>query len=127
MLFSARMIVAMFLTKNLCMDWRAGEKYLAQHLIDYDPIMNSGGWQWSASCGTDTQPYRIFNIWTQTKRYDAECLYIKKWVPELQKVSVSDILDWDKKWIKHRGTYVEPIVDHTTSAREAKLMLKREI
>lgn len=141
----ARMIVAMFLTKNLCMDWRAGEQYLAKHLLDYDPAANSGGWQWSASTGTDTQPYRyifsahqvvvtsdfsfagrIFNIWTQTKRYDPDCAYVKKWIPELRSIANKDILDWDKCYKRHKGVYFVPIVDHAASAKEAKSMLKRE-
>ena len=116
----------MFLTKNLCMDWRAGEKYLAQHLLDYDPASNSGGWQWSASTGTDTQPYRIFNIWTQARRYDPDCAYIKKWIPELCNIPVKDILGWDTSSKKYKGTYCEPIVDHASSSKAAKSMLKRE-
>lgn len=58
----------MFLTKNLHIDWRDGEAYFARMLIDYDPALNSGGWQWSASTGVDTQPYRIFNAWSQSAR-----------------------------------------------------------
>jgi len=61
----ARMVSAMFLTKNLHISWIHGEKFFAQHLIDYDPCQNNGGWQWSASTGVDTQPYRIFNPWLQ--------------------------------------------------------------
>ncbi|KAI8913431.1 Deoxyribodipyrimidine photo-lyase [Gorgonomyces haynaldii] len=127
----ARMIVAMFLTKNLHIDWRAGEQFFAQHLIDYDPSQNSGGWQWSASTGVDTQPYRIFNPWTQTERYDSECKYIKRWVPELKGVPAGDILKWEKEQIRSnyvkRGIYMHPIVDHPTTSRLGKEMLKGEI
>ncbi len=123
----SRMIVAMFLTKNLCMDWRAGEKYLAQHLLDYDPSQNSGGWQWSASTGVDTQPYRIFNIWLQAKKYDPDAAYAKKWIPELEGVPSTAILAWDTKWSKYPNIYVKPIVDHAESSKLAKAMLKREM
>lgn len=78
-----RMIVAMFLTKDLLIDWRWGEKYFASKLVDYDPASNSGGWQWSASTGTDAQPYfRIFNPDLQIKKYDKDYQYIKKWNPD---------------------------------------------
>lgn len=81
----ARMIVAMFLVKNLFIDWRLGEKYFAQKLIDYDPCSNNGGWQWSASTGVDSVPYfRIFNPFTQTIKFDPECKYIKQYVEELR-------------------------------------------
>jgi deoxyribodipyrimidine photo-lyase len=122
----ARMCVAMFLTKNLCMDWRAGERFLATVLLDYDPSMNNGGWQWSASTGVDTQPYRIFNIWLQQKRYDPEAKYIKRWIPELKEVPVKDVMNWDTAYSKYK-VYCKPIVDHATSSKLAKAMLKGEV
>lgn len=77
-----RMITAMFLTKDLLIDWRWGEKYFATKLVDYDPASNNGGWQWSASTGTDSQPYfRIFNPDLQLKRYDKDYEYIRTWIP----------------------------------------------
>lgn len=77
-----RMVVAMFLTKDLLIDWRWGEKYFATKLVDYDPASNNGGWQWSASTGTDAQPYfRIFNPDLQIKKYDKDLEYIKRWNP----------------------------------------------
>jgi deoxyribodipyrimidine photo-lyase len=77
-----RMIVAMFLTKDLLIDWRWGEKYFATKLVDYDPASNNGGWQWSSSTGTDAQPYfRIFNPDLQIKKYDKNYEYIKRWNP----------------------------------------------
>jgi deoxyribodipyrimidine photo-lyase len=77
-----RMITAMFLTKDLLIDWRWGEKYFATKLVDYDPASNNGGWQWSASTGTDSQPYfRIFNPELQLKRYDKDYEYIRTWIP----------------------------------------------
>jgi deoxyribodipyrimidine photo-lyase len=107
-------------------DWQSGEKFLAQHLLDYDPCQNSGGWQWSASVGVDTQPYRIFNIWLQMAKYDKDCEYVKKWIPELKTVPTKDILTWEKSFKKYKGVYVEPVVDHATSSKQAKSMLKRE-
>jgi len=80
-----RMITAMFLTKDLLIDWRWGEKYFATKLVDYDPASNNGGWQWSASTGTDSQPYfRIFNPELQLKRYDKDYEYIRTWIPAFE-------------------------------------------
>jgi len=79
-----RMIVASFLTKHLLIDWRWGEAYFAQKLLDYDLSANNGGWQWAAGCGTDAAPYfRVFNPALQTAKFDKHLEYIKKWVPEL--------------------------------------------
>ena len=73
-----RLIVASFLTKDLHIDWRLGERYFAEKLVDYDPCVNNGNWQWAASTGCDAQPYfRIFNPWLQQK-FDPQCKYIKK-------------------------------------------------
>jgi deoxyribodipyrimidine photo-lyase len=82
-----RMIVAMFLTKDLRLDWRLGESYFMQKLVDGESSSNNGGWQWSAGTGADAAPYfRIQNPWSQTKRYDPDGLYIKHWCPELRDV-----------------------------------------
>ena len=79
-----RMVVAMFLTKNLLIDWREGERFFMQHLIDGDLAANNGGWQWSSSTGTDSVPYfRIFNPLSQSERFDPEGTFIKHWLPEL--------------------------------------------
>ncbi|NWB86388.1 deoxyribodipyrimidine photo-lyase [Pseudomonas gingeri] len=79
-----RMVVAMFLTKNLLIDWREGERFFMRHLIDGDLAANNGGWQWSASTGTDAAPYfRIFNPLSQSEKFDREGLFIKHWLPEL--------------------------------------------
>lgn len=78
-----RMIVASFLTKHLLLDWRLGEAYFAEKLLDFDLASNSGGWQWAAGCGTDAAPYfRIFNPTEQAKKFDPEFKYIRRWVPE---------------------------------------------
>lgn len=115
-----RMITGSFLVKDLHIDWRLGEKYFAQKLIDYDPAVNNGNWQWVASTGCDAQPYfRIFNPWNQQKKFDPEALYIKKWVPELQDLSPKQIHQWDRQ--QSSIDYPEPIIDH---AKEAKVALK---
>jgi len=91
-----RMIVASFLTKHLLIDWRWGETYFAKKLLDFDLAANNGGWQWAAGSGCDAAPYfRIFNPYLQTKRFDPELKYIRKWVPEFEEL-----------------TYPQPIVDH---------------
>lgn len=78
-----RMIVASYLTKHLLIDWRWGEGYFAEKLLDYDLASNNGGWQWAAGCGTDAQPYfRIFNYESQQKKFDPDYKYVKQWVPE---------------------------------------------
>ncbi len=91
-----RMIVASFLTKHLLIDWRWGEAYFARKLLDFDLASNNGGWQWAAGCGTDAAPYfRIFNPYSQQKKFDKEMSYIRKWIPEYG-----------------QGEYPEPVVDH---------------
>jgi deoxyribodipyrimidine photo-lyase len=78
-----RMIVASFLAKHLLIDWRWGEAYFAEKLLDYDLAANNGGWQWAAGSGCDAAPYfRIFNPWLQTTRFDPKLKYITRWVPE---------------------------------------------
>lgn len=89
----ARMVVASYLTKNLLIDWRWGERYFASKLVDYDPASNNGGWQWSASVGADPRPLRIFNPYTQAEKYDPEATYIKEWVKELRDVSPTLLTD----------------------------------
>lgn len=115
-----RMIVASFLVKDLHIDWQWGERYFAQKLIDYDPAVNNGNWQWCASTGCDAQPYfRIFNPWLQQKKYDPECVYIKKWIPELQSYSNKAIHNWFKE-DNSESDYPQPIVDHTQESVIAK-------
>lgn len=82
-----RMIVASFLSKDLLIDWRAGERWFMQHLLDGDPASNNGGWQWSAGVGTDAAPYfRIFNPVLQAKKFDPKGDFVRRWVPELENV-----------------------------------------
>lgn len=101
-----RMITASFLTKHLLIDWRWGEAYFAEKLLDYDLAANNGNWQWVAGCGCDAAPYfRIFNPYEQTKKFDKDQQYIRKWLPE--------------------GYREEPIVEHTI-ARERALKAYKE-
>ncbi|MBF7686904.1 deoxyribodipyrimidine photo-lyase [Acinetobacter rathckeae] len=110
-----RMICAMFLTKNLLIDWREGERWFMQHLIDGELAANNGGWQWSASTGTDAAPYfRIFNPVTQSERFDPEGKYIKQWVPELASLQAKQI----HAPFAHKIGYLDypkPIVDLKSS------------
>jgi deoxyribodipyrimidine photo-lyase len=121
-----RMIVASFQTKDLHIDWRWGEKYFAQNLVDYDPASNNGGWQWAASTGADAQPYfRIFNPWTQGKDYDPECEYIKEYVPELKDVDPSRIHAIEDNGVPDGVDYPEPMVDHSKMYHKTKDWFKK--
>lgn len=104
-----RMVTASFLTKHLLIDWKWGERYFAEKLLDYDLASNIGGWQWAAGCGCDAAPYfRVFNPTAQQQKFDPEFTYIRKWVPEF-------------------GTdrYPKPIIDHAF-ARERVLRRYKE-
>ena len=120
-----RMIVGSFLTKDLHIDWRWGEQYFARQLVDYDPAVNNGNWQWSASTGCDAQPYfRIFNPWLQQIKFDKECHYIKKWVPELKHTNPRIIHAWYNAKYNEIRDYPKPIVDHAQESARSKLMYK---
>jgi deoxyribodipyrimidine photo-lyase len=120
-----RMVVASFLTKDLHINWLWGEKYFAQKLVDYDPALNNGNWQWTASTGCDAQPYfRIFNPWLQQKKFDPKCIYIKRYIPELQKVEPSILHEWFKKDLKPIEGYPRPIVDHKKESSKAKQLFR---
>ena len=115
----ARMITAMFLTKDLHLDWRMGEQYFMQTLIDGEIASNNGGWQWSAGTGADAAPYfRIQNPWSQTKRYDPEGKYIKQWIPELCDVPAAKFLDAPADGKPLTKGYPLPMVDHSTERDE---------
>ncbi|MBF2098397.1 MAG: deoxyribodipyrimidine photo-lyase [Gloeomargaritaceae cyanobacterium C42_A2020_066] len=108
-----RMIVASFLTKDLLIDWRWGEHYFMERLVDGDLSANNGGWQWSASVGMDPKPLRIFNPATQAARFDPEGAYIRHWLPELRGVDTPELLSGQMLPIERAGRgYPPPIVDH---------------
>lgn len=129
----ARMIVASFLVKDLLIDWRWGERWFMNQLIDGDPAANNGGWQWTAGTGTDAAPYfRIFNPVTQSHNFDPEGAYIRRWVPELAAMPSPAIHEpWRLKQQAQQALgcllghdYPQPILDHAT-ARERTLAAYR--
>lgn len=122
-----RMIVADFLIKILRIDWRMGEKYFATKLIDYDPAMNNYNWQWVAGTAPFSQPYfRVFNPWTQSEKFDRDCEYIYKWIPELNKISPKDIHTWNVSHGKYKNMpYISPIIDYERARKEYLLDIKK--
>lgn len=120
-----RMLVASFLTKDLHINWLWGERYFAQKLVDYDPAVNNGNWQWCASTGCDAQPYfRIFNPWLQQKKFDPDCVYIKEWVKEVKDMPNAIIHNWYKETKKAIKNYPRPMVDHKKESKIAKQRYK---
>jgi deoxyribodipyrimidine photo-lyase len=116
-----RMVTASFLVKDLHIDWRWGEKYFAQKLVDYDPLVNNGNWQWAASTGCDAQPYfRIFNPWLQQERFDPDCVYIKRWLPELGAFSAKQIHRIASEPLLRPDSYPAPVADHKKASEAAK-------
>jgi deoxyribodipyrimidine photo-lyase len=129
----ARMIVASFLTKDLLLDWRLGERHFMRHLVDGDLASNNGGWQWAAGTGTDAQPYfRIFNPVLQGQRFDPEGAYVRRWVPELKRMPARWIhRPWEapggvceKAGVRLGPGYPERIVEHEEQ-RELALAMYR--
>ena len=120
-----RLIVASFLVKDLMIDWRWGERYFAQKLIEYDPAVNNGNWQWCASTGCDSTPYfRIFNPWRQQEKFDPQCVYIKRWIPQLALYPNKKIHEWYKPIYDKEKTYPRPLVDHHEVSGQVKKYLK---
>ena len=114
-----RMVVAMFFTKNMLHDWRLGEAFFMQNLIDGDFSSNNGGWQWSSSTGTDAAPYfRIFNPITQSKNFDSDGIFIKKHIFELRDLDKKEIHDPSSK-IREHCKYPSPILDLKSSRLRA--------
>lgn len=119
-----RMIVASFLTKDLLIDWRLGERHFMRQLLDGDLAVNNGGWQWAASTGCDPQPYfRVFNPWLQGEKFDPDGAYIRKFVPELKDAPRKALHspDFDRSAWK----YPKPMVDHATARDRAIALYKR--
>ncbi|NJL93132.1 MAG: deoxyribodipyrimidine photo-lyase [Anaerolineae bacterium] len=119
----ARMIVASFLCKDLLLDWRLGEAYFMQGLLDGDTAANNGGWQWAAGTGTDAAPYfRIFNPTTQGEKFDPQGTYIRRWVPELADVPARFIHQLQKAPQRAALNYPQPMVDHQQQRKQALAM-----
>jgi deoxyribodipyrimidine photo-lyase len=128
-----RMVAASFLTKDLLVDWRLGERYFADKLIDFDLAANSGGWQWAASVGCDAQPwFRIFNPVTQSERFDPHGIFIRRYLPQLATVPDKFI---HAPWTLPAGeqaqigviigkTYPEPIVEHAVQRQRALALFR---
>ena len=120
-----RMVVASFLVKDLHLEWQLGERFFAEHLVDYDVASNAHGWQWTAGTGTDASPYyRVFNPIEQGKRFDENGDYIRKYVPELAHLSAAEI---HEPWLYLDGYskgYPERIVDHALERLESLERLK---
>lgn len=122
-----RMIVASFLTKDLCIDWRWGERYFMQHLVDGDLSANNGGWQWSASSGMDPKPLRIFNPTTQGKKFDPDATYIRQWLPEIRTLETKRIHGGGLTPLEAQSYgYVTPIVDHAVQQQRFKEIYKQQ-
>jgi deoxyribodipyrimidine photo-lyase len=124
----ARMIVASFLVKHLLIDWRWGERFFMQHLVDGDPAANNGGWQWTAGCGTDAAPYfRIFNPILQGKKFDPHGKYVRRWLPELANVPLANLhTPWEMPPLIQQEVgcvigrdYPRPIVEHSWARKRA--------
>lgn len=129
-----RMVAASFLVKDLLIDWRWGERYFAEHLIDFDLAANNGGWQWAASTGCDAQPwFRIFNPITQSEKFDADGKFIRKYVPELQGCTSKEIhAPWLMPPLRQQELglvigkdYPMPVVDHAMRREQALALYKQ--
>ena len=130
-----RMVTASFLVKDLGLDWRRGERHFAARLLDYDQAANVGNWQWCASTGSDAQPwFRVFNPVAQSRRFDPEGEYIRRWVPEMARVPVRHMhAPWEMTGAEQQAAgcvigrdYPAPIVDHG-AARERALARYRAV
>lgn len=117
----ARMIVASFLTKDLLIDWRLWETFFKKHLLDYDENINFWNWQWSASVWADPKPLRIFNPILQSQKFDKECKYIKKYIPQLENEQTIKI----HNPIDNNLNYIPIIVNHNKAQRLARLAYKQ--
>lgn len=122
----ARLITSNFLVKHLFIDWREGEKYFASKLIDYDPSVNNGNWQFTSGSGADSQPYfRMMNPWLQQEKHDKDCVYIKMWIPEIAGVPDEHIHTWYdvyQDYIDSGVTYPKPckVYNYVELKKESK-------
>ncbi len=122
-----RMIVAMFLTKDLLISWQRGEQYFMEQLVDGDMAVNNGGWQWSAGTGTDAAPYfRIFNPVSQGTKFDPDGKFVKQWVPELRDLPADLVHQpWENPLLLSRTKYADRIVDHAVQREKCLAMFKK--
>ncbi len=128
-----RMVVASFLVKDLLLDWRRGERYFADRLLDFDLAANNGGWQWAASTGCDAQPYfRIFNPVAQSERFDPQGRFIRRYLPELARVPERYVhAPWTMPPLEQQAAgcvvgrdYPAPVVEHAAQRERALALFK---
>jgi deoxyribodipyrimidine photo-lyase len=126
-----RQNVASFLTKHLMIDWRKGAKFFRKHLVDHDTASNNGGWQWSASTGTDSVPIRIFNPVKQGRKYDTHAKYIKRHIPELKNLDPNSIHNWVEMSQEERNKkdteYPDPIINFNQRYHQGKKMFENAL
>lgn len=121
----ARMVVGSFFTKHLLLRWQEGEAFFAQYLLDYDVASNVLSWQWCAGTGIDPQPYfRIFNPYTQSKKFDKEAVYIKKWLPILKDIPAKNLHDESFLLKTNIKGYPKPIVRHEEARKRFLTLFK---
>lgn len=125
----SRMITAFFLCKTMLIDFRMGELYFSKKLVDTCPINNGQGWSWSSSCGTDSVPYfRTMNYKTQLQKFDKNCVYIKKWLPQLINIPNEHLINWEKHcdfWIDEKKIrYYKPILNPDIQRKKMFEMFK---
>lgn len=123
----SRLITSNFLIKICLIDWRLGEKYFSNQLYDIDISNNNGNWQWGAGTGADSQPYfRIFNPWLQSKKFDPDATYIKRWIPELKDVPAKHLHQWDQYHSEYPDLdYPKPMIDYKSAKEEALKAYKK--
>jgi len=123
-----RMVCASFFTKDLLLPWQWGETFFAEYLVDYDIASNVLSWQWSAGTGVDPQPYfRIFNPYLQSKKFDKEAHYIKKWLPQLRDIEAKVLHNEEALFESTLSRYCKPMLNHKEAAKAALLYYKKEI
>lgn len=123
-----RMIVASFFTKDLLLPWQWGERFFASHLLDYDKASNVLSWQWSAGTGVDPQPYfRVFNPYLQSKKFDKDAIYIKKWLPELRDIESKNIHNEPFLLSTYIKDYPKPNIVHKEAKARALSYYKKSL
>ena len=109
-------------------NWKYGEKYFAQKLVDYDVLVNQGNWQWTSGSGADSQPFfRVFNPSLQSEKYDEDALYIKKWLPQLKDIEPKHLHFWEdfyKEYDLNKINYYKPIVNYAESKKKGIKMYR---
>ena len=119
-----RMLTSCVLCKLLLLPWQWGEKYFAQKLIDYDSVQNSGGWNWTIGGVDPNNVFRIFSPKSQNEKFDPNCEYVIRYIPELKTVPIKDIINWENSYEKYKGIYLPPCIDYSEYRKKAMEELK---